>query len=192
MGQRLNIEIIKGEKTQANAYYHWSAFTYPTLELGLKILDSLDKIEEEDDLLYAIKLLEETGALVQDSEIEGLKRRFKGREFEPAINRNEGLISYQEKGMSATRNWEEGRLEVNLDEKTISFDVYSTYTKEEYLEYLEESEEDYKNLPTFTKDYDDWMTFDEFRDFANECIKALENNSYAMKATNDVVVSFIA
>lgn len=37
MGQRLNIEIVDGNTTLANAYYHWSAFTFPALELTAEI-----------------------------------------------------------------------------------------------------------------------------------------------------------
>ena len=31
MGQRLNIEIVNGETSLANAYYHWSAYTKSAL-----------------------------------------------------------------------------------------------------------------------------------------------------------------
>lgn len=33
MGQRLNIEIISGDKVLANAYYHWSAYSRIAIEL---------------------------------------------------------------------------------------------------------------------------------------------------------------
>ena len=32
MGERLNIEIVKGKKVLANAYYHWSGFTRTAME----------------------------------------------------------------------------------------------------------------------------------------------------------------
>ena len=38
MGQRLNIEIMSGEKVLANAYYHWSAYTASAAELTKIIL----------------------------------------------------------------------------------------------------------------------------------------------------------
>lgn len=41
------------------------------------------------------------------------------------ISRNDGIISTTEKGMKETRYWEEGRIECNIDDNTIYFNVGS-------------------------------------------------------------------
>lgn len=40
MGQRLNIEIVNGETSLANCYYHWSAYTSSALGLTRQIIDA--------------------------------------------------------------------------------------------------------------------------------------------------------
>ena len=41
MGQRLNIEILKDGDCIANCYYHWGAYTSPTIHLVKEILATL-------------------------------------------------------------------------------------------------------------------------------------------------------
>ena len=45
MGQRLNIEIMKGCTILANAYYHWSAYTSSALELCKSIVEQYKKLQ---------------------------------------------------------------------------------------------------------------------------------------------------
>ena len=62
MGQRLNIEIKSKNKVIANCYYHWSGYSLSSLKLTKNIIDGFDEVKEENDLLYAIRLLGLTGA----------------------------------------------------------------------------------------------------------------------------------
>ena len=76
MGQRLNIEIVKNGEVLANSYYHWSGFSNSAINLIIEIIRNYKyikkyKVEQyikNQDLLFAIRLLEETGAGVNDIE----------------------------------------------------------------------------------------------------------------------------
>ena len=52
MGQRLNIEIWNEGKRLANAYYHWSGYSFSTLYETMKIIkareNNMDKVYELD------------------------------------------------------------------------------------------------------------------------------------------------
>ena len=74
MGQRLNIEILKNGEVLANSYYHWSGVSNSAVNLTIQIINNFDyikkyRVEEyikNQDLLFAIRLLEETEAGVND------------------------------------------------------------------------------------------------------------------------------
>ena len=76
MGQRLNIEIVKNGDILANSYYHWSGFSNSAVNLAIEIIKHFEyikkvKVEQyikNQDLLFAIRLLEETSAGVEDIE----------------------------------------------------------------------------------------------------------------------------
>ena len=71
MGQRLNLEIWNNGKLLANAYYHWSAFTESSAEIISKALNYIENntLEDNNVLLYAIRILESTGAGLTEDEI---------------------------------------------------------------------------------------------------------------------------
>lgn len=119
MGQRLNIEIRrkKDNKVLANSYYHWSAYTYSSLKLAEEIVENIYDIIRNDktsDEVKAIQLLQTTGAGLLEDEYNLLKEEDK-KYCSLATDRNLGLISFTEKGIENTRNWEEGRLTINVD-----------------------------------------------------------------------------
>jgi len=76
MGQRLNLEIVKNGEVLANSYYHWSGFSNCSINLAIRIINSFEYIKKykvekyikNKDLLFAIRLLEETGAGTYDIE----------------------------------------------------------------------------------------------------------------------------
>lgn len=76
MGQRLNIEIVKNKNVLANCYYHWSGFSNSSIDLVVKIIEDFDYVKKcclsdpckNEDLLFAIRLLERTGAGLYDLE----------------------------------------------------------------------------------------------------------------------------
>lgn len=100
MGQRLNIEIKKADKVLANCYYHWSAYSNASVNLALEIIKDFKYVEEHcikdpvtnKDVLFAIRLLERTGAGLQEIE---QTRAILGNEFLKlplCKGRNEGII----------------------------------------------------------------------------------------------------
>lgn len=102
MGQRLNIEILKNGKVLANSYYHWSAYSDSAINLAIMIIKGFDYIKrnkceeyiENQDLLFAIRLLEATGAGVTDIEKTRklLKDSTKNLKLNYCEGRNEGII----------------------------------------------------------------------------------------------------
>ena len=76
MGERLNIEIVKGNKLLANSYYHWSGYSNCAVNLTIEIVNSFEYIKKykvdnvkNKDILLAIRLLEATGAGTNESQI---------------------------------------------------------------------------------------------------------------------------
>ena len=153
MGQRLNVEIRrkKDNKILANSYYHWSAYTYPSLELADEIMENIygviinDKVSDE---IKAIQLLQTTGAGLLEQEYNLLNEEDKTY-CSLATNRNLGLISFTEKGMEETRTWEESRLTITIDfdnkeydfvgdRNRVDFEVYLSISREEIEEYYRE------------------------------------------------------
>lgn len=129
MGQRLNIEIKDGNGiTLANGYYHWSAYTGSAIELVETIIETNEDIECNSLLERAVKLLESTGAGINDFEKTRIEadstNKFDGIDFKPCVDRNRGLISVTPEGIMDTRKWEEGRVNIDIENQTIDFDVY--------------------------------------------------------------------
>lgn len=181
MGQRLNVEIVNGETSLANCYYHWSAYTGSALNLTKQIIDSYYDSEAIVGLKMAIELLEATGGGVNETEREEIQKqpeKFGSFEFKDCTSRNNGLISVTESGKEETRKWEEGRVTIDLDTETFCFDVLSYDTIEDYTEYCDESfnENAFEKLPECPFDLcrvpfdkvDDLIDFVENNDCARE------------------------
>lgn len=147
MGQRLNIEIKSKNKIVANCYYHWSGYSLSSLKLTKKIIDGFDKVREENAILYAIRLLGLTGAGLTR---EGFSYLYKNIEnfdiceqipsdnpfsikykYPISLSRDEGMIEIEEKYMEENRKWEEGRITIDIDNKTFDFDVLFHISKED-------------------------------------------------------------
>lgn len=139
MGQRLNIEIIdRNGECLANSYYHWSAFSTSSLATAVEVIANFDKLRKqyENNMLLAIKMLEQSGAgLTKDGSLEKAKELFPNEIFKIGENRNSGLIGITEKDIDETRQWEEGRITINIDTKTIDYGVFfETSSDDEYLQ----------------------------------------------------------
>lgn len=174
MGQRLNIEIIKNSKTLANAYYHWSAYSKESAEMARKIVYAIPNIKEGNDLLYAIRLLEYTGAAFNDDELTYAKTisSLKDSAFNECAGRNNGLISISENGINKTRMWQEGAVYIYLDEDRIGYKVY--WVKDRWDWERDEKEEhdnpvEFKDLEVVDVNFDDikFSNIDSFVDFVN-------------------------
>ena len=138
MGQRLNMEICSNGQVLANAYYHWSAYTSSSLELLKVVLNAYKHTKELSSLKIAVDILQATGAGINESELERIKRdesgKFNGIDFREAINRNEGLLCVTEEGIANTKSWEEGRVTVDIDKEEFIFDVMCVESNSEYDE----------------------------------------------------------
>jgi len=185
MGQRLNIEIIENGKVLANAYYHWSGYTSSSLELTQEILEAIEKINYEDRVINAIKLLEETGAGLTDNEIEYAKKYIKNFDkytFKACTGRNDGLIAISDKGIKETEYWEEARVEINLTNKIVNFKAVWESTKEEF-------EKDYDNIkyddiPIYNIKFDN-IPFKNFAEFKDLISNLIDNEIYKIRLNND-------
>lgn len=140
MGQRLNIEIIAGDKVLANCYYHWSAYTSSAKFLTRQILLYLQKSRTKDPLLKAIRCLETTGAGLTTFELDDAKKLYPNKKFKKAVDRNKGLIAISQTGIKDTQRWEEGKVTIDILDKSLCFDVLWEYTLEEYKENFETSD----------------------------------------------------
>ena len=170
MGQRLNIEIHNKGELLANCYYHWSAYTKSALILTKQVLKFIKENEDEysDPLVLAVKALETTEAGVMKNDMEYLmsNENYSKYSYNPAVDRNLGLICVTKDGMENTRYWEEGRVTVYLDEEMVSFDVFfHTRSEEEYKADCEYNGEDaiidslvWDNADVKFKDFDNFAT----------------------------------
>ena len=181
MGQRLNVEIRrrKDNKVLANSYYHWSAYTRPSLEIAKEVLDQiseLDKLNDFTDEEKAVKLLQFIGGgLVQEDydKLDEDKKKY----FAVGTNRNNGLISMTEESMENTRSWEEGRITIDIDfDKLSSFDIKDGKFVNNQLEHYVDFE---VYFPIDKETYKEW--YDEElkdEDIIELDIKSLENMNY--------------
>ena len=156
MGQRLNIEIADNGKVLANAYYHWDAYTktaaqtterivkdfYNLYGWWLRDLETRRQLHEPPNKLdMAARLLWMTGAGVNMIEHNRMLERNLDIGIPPSLDRNAGLISITEEGMKETRDWEEGRVTIDIGEQKVYFGVYIRYnTEEEFREDYEETD----------------------------------------------------
>ena len=208
MGQRLNIEIKKKgkDKTIANCYYHWSAYTESSLLLAKEILENIINYhDEKDDFKKAVQLLQSTGAGIIHNEYDILTEEQK-RYCRVGEDRNMGLISFTDKGIEETRTWEEGRIEIELDDDDYKdldhFKVYSTiyfgvYWHENINDLKgndDDDDDDEKlDLDNITEfDFDlDYMTLEDINLFLSK-INEIENNYGAFKIKgNEEEIYFI-
>ena len=165
MGQRLNLEIVDNNGVLANSYYHWSAYTGSAIELTEAALGAFyDSPEDISQLGLAVFMLQETGAGLYSEEKERISadetEMFNGIEFRDARDRNCGLLSVTKSGIEETERWEEGRVTVNIEDRTVDFSVIWTYTAGEYNEDMGD-EDAYDSLPSYDCPMSG-VSFDEF------------------------------
>ena len=194
MGQRLNVEIVSNGKLLANAYYHWDAYTVISLRRTEDVLNKLNEIKEsvKDDLDLAIKLLESTGAGISAIEryyILADPELSKYLPINDCVGRNEGIISITKKSMLNTRNWEKGRVTIDICKRTILFRVYWELTKEESSKYSFYYPEDYEQLPTMDYDLEKEIPFDKFEELKNLYTSTID--TYGFKRPDGSVINWI-
>lgn len=164
MGQRLNIEIVKNGRVLANSYYHWSGFSNSAINLVIQIIQNYEYIKKynvekyikNQDLLLAIRLLEETGAGLNNTDIARniLKDETMNLKLKECQGRNEGIIGIIQEDIEETRAWEEGRVSIDIENKKIDFDVIEEYTLEELKnDYYDEEEMKELNIKKIDKNF---------------------------------------
>ena len=151
MGQRLNIEIVKGENLLANSYYHWAGYTSCSLDMAVDIIKRFDYIKKykvenvkDKDTLLAIRLLEETGAGTSESEETEIIKKIglidENVKTKACRGRNEGIINITEEGIKENRAWEEGRITIDIESQKVKFDVFHKIPEEDIKEYEEDGD----------------------------------------------------
>lgn len=191
MGQRLNIEIMYEGKCIANSYYHWSGYTSCALRFALDIIGEIKERKETDEwkqytpLQQAFLLLYGTGSRVTEDEkkfIEGFVKELEGFDLTIAKSRNSGLLAVSEEGMEETRRWEEGRLEIYLDDENAYTDLFFITDAKEYLKEYEIDEEDAEKIQVadfiLYDDYWGVLSFDDFVSNACIALEHIENRNY--------------
>lgn len=163
MGQRLNIEIVKNGRVLANSYYHWSGFSNSAINLVIQIIQhyeyikkyNVEKYIKNQDLLLAIRLLEETGAGLNNTDIARniLKDETMNLKLKECQGRNEGIIGIIQEDIEETRAWEEGRVSIDIENKKIDFDVIEEYTLEELKNDYDEEEMKELNIKKIDKNF---------------------------------------
>lgn len=189
MGQRLNIEIVDREKSLANCYYHWDAYSFDSLKLAQKIIETYllrKAFACSNKLKTAVKILETTGAGINDierSRIDKEPDKYVDIKFNDAISRNEGLISVTEIGKEQTRSWEEGRITIDISSETFFFDVYHLIDKSEY-EYEFYNGIAFDKLKECPYDFSVAIPFSEI----DNLLSYILDNRYPMRYHDDVIL----
>lgn len=196
MGQRLNIEILKNDEILANSYYHWSGFSNSAVDLAVQIISNFEHIKKyrvekyikNQDLLFAIRLLEETGAGISniDKARKLLEDNTNNLLIKKCDGRNEGIIGITKEDIEETRYWEEGRVSIDIEKQTVDFNVIDEYTTEELKKDCEEEIKElnikeiyrsFKNIP-----FEDIFELKAFIDkaiFKEEyCFYNIKDNKY--------------
>lgn len=127
MGQRLNTEIWKDGKCQLNCYFHWSGYTGSAITITTNLLPEFKEADPGwtlvDLITRFIRAIPDAGFpqdernAATDDKIKDLLEKY------PAQDRDCGLMAISEKGIEDTRFWEEARVTLDLDKKTIGFDA---------------------------------------------------------------------
>lgn len=171
MGQRLNLEIWNNGKVLANAYYHWAAYTSSAAHTVSQALNYIknNAIENDNTLLYAIRVLEATGAGLTENEIEYAKKLeyLNNENFAPCNGRSAGLLAISPDAIAETRWWQEYAAYIFIDEARVSFRVFYTQSKWKYEKEQKEyygNKIDAKELPHSDWHADD-IKFDKWEDF---------------------------
>lgn len=188
MGERLLIEIIKDDRLLANAYYHWGGYTSSSFEITNTIINNIDRIDASNDVLYAVRLLETTGALLKETEIEEMEAFAKGEKFDPAANRNDGLIAVSDEGKDDLGFWADALVEIDLDKKIVKLDVFEELDKEDFFESFRNAKEQYEKLPVAKETDYKIIPFDKFNAVAEEIFKMLDNHIYGIRLENGDVL----
>lgn len=116
MGERLNMELVgNNNESLANCYFHRGAYTLSALRRTKEVIEYVNINNPEISRAGAVKILENIGASFNIEAFEEAKKMgIVSGEFPGCKGRNEGLIAVDKSNMKTTRDWEEGRITINL------------------------------------------------------------------------------
>ena len=196
MGQRLVIEIKEGDTVLANAYYHWSGYTETSLNLlnevmNKGIFDNIPiKFSKGDEQLYAIKLLETTGAKILEEDLKIATLKFPMNEFETSNNKTDGLIAFSEKNIN--KNMDSAEAIISIDLKSRTIDIGGIYNYENLDELQEMANEDEEDLNIAIIDFNiTEISFEDFKNRFEDIKKLIENHEYIKSKEDEDIISFI-
>lgn len=196
MGQRLVIEIKEGDTVLANAYYHWSGYTETSLNLlnevmNKGILNNIPiKFSKGDEQLYAIKLLETTGAKILEEDFKIATLKFPMNEFETSKNKTDGLIAFSEKNIN--KNMDSAEAIISIDLKSRTIDIGGIYNYENLDELQEMANEDEEDLNIAIIDFNiTEISFEDFKNRFEDIKKLIENHEYIKSKEDEDIISFI-
>ena len=134
MGQRLFLGIRYKGHTLAGAYYHWSGYTIPAINLLKEVHKYIENSDEPNKYLLAIRALEHIGAGFETdssnncSEIDALHNTFFPNEtFNKESDRNEGILSASFDGIEELLKCSEFSCYFDMDTMTSDFAVVNFY-----------------------------------------------------------------
>lgn len=196
MGQRLVIEIKDGDAVLANAYYHWSGYTETSLNLLNEVMNKgifnniPIKISKGDEQLYAIKLLETTGAKILEEDLKIARLKFPMNEFEASKNRTDGLIAFSEKNVN--KNMDSAEAIISIDLKSRTIDLGGIYNYEDLDELQEMANENEEDLNIAIIDFNiTEISFEDFKNRFEDIKKLIKNHEYIKSKEDEDIISFI-
>ena len=192
MGQRLNVELISKGKTIANVYMHWAAYTSTSLEVTKDFITVFGDIKHEDlenlsEIYRRIKIAR-PGSSITNFEKDRLKDTHPEITVAEYIDRDTGLVSFSEKGIEDTRNWEEGRVSIDIENKTVEFGVYYDFSDDDDEDLVEQ----FKDAPTIESKLfnDDPISYCDFCEEYNKIGEMIDDKIYDV-IVGDRKISFI-
>lgn len=157
--------MVANGKSLVNAYFHWSAYTHEALFMLQEIIETQEKLDILDEIKNmpldkkAIYLLIFIGAGITPED-EYLNVNKYPDIWIKGTNRNTGLINISEEQKEICRTWEEGRITIDIVQKTFEFNVFFEFSKEEMEEMSETKMNFLKILPIETSgSYEDFEKF---------------------------------
>lgn len=178
MGQRLVVSIYGPEDTKdgepiAKIYYHWNAYTIPTLETLAELAGVLDGTKTNHEAIVALAnhLNETYGGVDDDTELTYMQEEFPEAKYDfyDKRDRNYGLMAVTPEGQARLQDWSEGDADIDLAERNVTDNVTWQFdgSDEEAKEQIEEISgyalpdniDDLPSLPSVDK-----LGFDEIGD----------------------------
>lgn len=140
MSHRLNIELTDEEKMLCSCYYHEAAHTDTALDLTECLVKTYDELfgGSGADLYLAVKLIESMGGGIIGVERERIRKEFGTvLEIAPARSVYDGIICVTDEGIRESRRWENGRVRIDLTQRSFDFHVHDYTYMEDYIDFCD-------------------------------------------------------